>query len=285
MTYEHEAMHAETLLYMLAQSPLTRAPSAVSAPQWGALARRWNEEARGMPNKVLNIPAGTVEIGHDDLEAEDAKFPGPQGWETHELGWDIEHPKIAVKVDSFKVDSLPISNEEYLAFLKSTSTDFEDVDAFPASWQKVDGEWQVRTLYGPVSFEVAGKWPLMASKNEIDSFAKSKGGRLPTEAELRLLWESEEGPRPAGQLANVGFKNWHVVPYIASASIPRLQAHVRPVNSSRDPAGGILHGHNGGVWEWTDSVFKAPEGYVPSVIYPGYSSDFFDNKHYVVVSR
>ena len=207
-------MHAETLLYMLAQSPLTRSPSAVSTPQWEILAKRWDQEAQKNLNNVLEISAGTIEMGHRDLEAEDEQFPDAQGWERHEFGWDIEHPNVAFHVEAFKVDSLPISNEEYLAFLKSTNTDFENADALPASWQQVDGEWKVRTLYGPVSFEIAGKWPLMASKNEIDSFAKSKGGRLPTEAELRLLWETPEGPRPAGQLANVGFKNWHAIPYV-----------------------------------------------------------------------
>ena len=86
------------------------------------------------------------------------------------------------------------------------------VDALPASWQQVDGEWKVRSLAGPLDFDIAGQWPLMASKIEIDAFARWKGGRLPTEAELRLLWENEQGPRPSGIGANVGFKNWHPIP-------------------------------------------------------------------------
>lgn len=32
-------------------------------------------------------------------------------------------------------------------------------------------------------------------------------------------------------------------------------------------------------------MFEPYEGYVPSEIYPGYSADFFDQKHYVVVSE
>lgn len=32
-------------------------------------------------------------------------------------------------------------------------------------------------------------------------------------------------------------------------------------------------------------MFEPYEGYVPSEIYPGYSADFFDQKHYVVVSQ
>lgn len=203
MTFEHEAMHAETLLYMLIQSKSTRPPTAVATPQWDILAKSWANEA--IPNKVLTIEGGTVELGHHDLESEDQKYLTKDGWETHENGWDNEHPAAVATVKTFKVDSLPITNNEYKASLGES----KDI---PASWIEADGKVMVRTLYGPVDFDVAGLWPLMASKNEIDAFAKSKGGRLPTEAELRFLWEHPEGPRPAGVLANVGVKNWHPVP-------------------------------------------------------------------------
>ena len=203
MTYEHEAMHAETLLYMLFQSKSTRPPTAVATPQWDVLAKRWACEA--VSNKVLSIQGGIVHLGHHDLESEDANHATKEGWETHEFGWDNEHPAISRPAKDFKVDSLPITNNDYKSFLG-------DSGDIPASWIEVDGKLMVRTLYGPVDFDVAGLWPLMASKLEIDAFAESKGGRLPTEAELKMLWEHPEGPRPAGELANVGVRNWHPVP-------------------------------------------------------------------------
>ena len=42
-------------------------------------------------------------------------------------------------------------------------------------------------------------------------------------------------------------------------------------------------GHNGGVFEWTSTVFDNYDGFVPSKLYPGYSTDFFDSHHQVVV--
>ena len=45
-----------------------------------------------------------------------------------------------------------------------------------------------------------------------------------------------------------------------------------------------MYGHNGGVWEWTSTPLEGYEGFVPSGLYPGYSADFFDGKHFVVVS-
>ena len=58
----------------------------------------------------------------------------------------------------------------------------------------------------------------------------------------------------------------------------------RPANTTSDQSGAILHGHNGGVWEWTSTELAGPEGFIPSELYPGYSADFFDGKHFKVVS-
>ncbi|WVQ98171.1 hypothetical protein IAU59_005293 [Kwoniella sp. CBS 9459] len=271
MTFEHEAMHAETLLYMLAQSDETRHPTATSTPQFDVLAKKWNEDVQ--ENKVLSFEGGgEIELGHRDLESEDKQYTDGQGWESHEFGWDNEHPVCVQRVKGFKIDSLPISNSDYLAFLKANDKYSQlTKETAPASWVRPassDGEWRVRSLYGPQSFEVAGKWPLMASKLELDEYAKWKGGRLPTEAELRVLWRNESGPRTSGGECNTGVKNWHPVP---------------PTNTYTDNAGKVIHGHNGGVWEWTNTPFDGYEGFVPSVIYPGYSADFFDGKHFVVL--
>lgn len=43
-------------------------------------------------------------------------------------------------------------------------------------------------------------------------------------------------------------------------------------------------GSNGGVWEWTSTLFDTHDGLVPTNIFPGYSADFFDGVHHVVVS-
>jgi formylglycine-generating enzyme required for sulfatase activity len=211
MTYEHEAMHAETLLYMLIQSAATRPPTCLATPQWDVLAKRWGIEAASNTNEVLSIPAGQVEVGHDDAEDEDEQYTSPDAWAGHEFGWDPENPRISVHVPAFKVDALPISNGDYLDFAGKTGLVLTK-DSAPASWVQKDGEWRVRTLYGPVGFDVAGRWPVQASKNELEAYARWKGGRLPSEVELRAFWAHEDGARPAGERANVGFKNWHPVP-------------------------------------------------------------------------
>ena len=65
-------------------------------------------------------------------------------------------------------------------------------------------------MYGPVSMEIAAQWPVLASYNDLGLFAASKGGRLPTEPELRLFLDLYEVGHEGG--GNIGFRNWHPVP-------------------------------------------------------------------------
>lgn len=204
MTYEHEGQHAETLLYMLAQSLDTEAPGAV--PDWEVLMNTWTVDSQ----KVIKVDKGEITLGHNDPEQEDDKDNSKsKDWSQHEFGWDEESPAHTVTVDSFKVNALPITNGEYAEYLTTSK-----IKTIPASWIKhgQDDKIMIRTFYGPVDFEIGKDWPLMASKIEIEGYAKSVGGRLPTEAELRLLWENEEGPRVDGESANIGFRNWHPIP-------------------------------------------------------------------------
>ena len=42
-------------------------------------------------------------------------------------------------------------------------------------------------------------------------------------------------------------------------------------------------GSNGGIWEWTSTPFDTHDGLSPTKLFTGYSTDFFDTKHHVVV--
>jgi len=63
----------------------------------------------------------------------------------------------------------------------------------------------------------------------------------------------------------VGFKHWHPV----------------PVTQNGDKLSG--QGELGGVWEWTSSELEKHAGFEPMELYPGYTADFFDGKHNVVL--
>ncbi|KAJ6508312.1 DUF323 domain-containing protein [Mycena sanguinolenta] len=258
MTFEHEALHAETLLYMLLQRAGTGTlpPPGFTPPPWESLAETWDSAPEPESSTVTLGPA-TVTLGHDDNEAEDdASASDVDG---HAFGWDNEHPKREVHVDQFSIEWRPVTNGQFFKYYLSQ----DGAVAIPASWVEVEGEMHVRTLYGPVPMKIAQNWPVLTSHSSLSKYVEVQGGRLPSEAELRLFLDKFDSGYEGG--GNVGFRNWHPIP--ATAGGPR--------NGGK--------GGNGGVWEWTSTVFDKFDGFEPSVLYPGYSADFFDGAHQVVL--
>ncbi|KAF5382668.1 hypothetical protein D9615_002725 [Tricholomella constricta] len=258
MTFEHEALHAETLLYMLLQRAGTGTlpPPGFTAPPWSSLAATWSSAPQPKTQTVTLGPA-EITLGHDDAEADDDTLVV----EGHEFGWDNEQPKRVALVGRFEISWRPVTNGQFYEFYNGEG---KGKVQFPASWvQEKGGEIKVRTLYGPVPLKIAQQWPVLTSYNNLSTYATVKGGRLPTEPELRLFYEKFESGYEGG--ANIGFRNWHPVP--ATTGGERSEGK----------------GSNGGVWEWTSTLFDKYDGFVPSELYPGYSMDFFDGAHQVVL--
>ncbi|KZV82906.1 DUF323 domain-containing protein [Exidia glandulosa HHB12029] len=259
MTLEHEGFHAETLLYMLLQragppAPGTLPPSGFALPPWDLLRAEW-EAAPKLTEHTVELGPTEVVLGHDDVETPDEAERPSSGDE--EFGWDNESPKRSAHVGKVRMSWRCITNGEYLAFYEKQ----KDTTELPKSWVLLDGRFMVRTLYGPVEMEVAYEWPVLASYDALSTYATVKGGRLPTEPELRLFLDQFHH----SNAQNVGFRNWHPTP--STMGLPAT--------------GG--KGSNGGAWEWTSTVLDAHEGFQSSILYPGYSSDFFDGKHMVVL--
>ncbi|KAJ3731182.1 DUF323 domain-containing protein [Lentinula guzmanii] len=260
MTFEHEAFHAETLLYMLLQRAGTGTvpPPGFAVPEWNSLVASWKYIPPPVEDTVTLGPA-MVELGHDDAEGEDELENHGREVNDHEFGWDNEHPKRQAEVQEFRISWRPITNGQFHEVFKTNKDKFH----VPASWIEEDGEFKVRTLYGPVPLSIAEDWPVFTSYNDLSTYATVKGGRLPTEPELRLFYDKFECGFEGG--ANFGFRNWHPVPATTGG---KQNGH---------------KGHNGGVWEWTSTEFDRHDGFVPSKLYPGYSMDFFDGAHQVVI--
>ncbi|KAI0755095.1 hypothetical protein C8Q80DRAFT_1094925 [Daedaleopsis nitida] len=257
MTYEHEALHAETLLYMLLQRAGTGTlpPNGFVPPPWEVLAESWDNELEPQTKTVTLGPA-EVTLGHDDSEDEDQSTDVL----NHSFGWDNEHPKRTVHVDQFKIEWRPVTNGQFFSFYTNEG---QNKVQFPKSWIEIDGQIFVRTMYGPVPLKIAQHWPIVTSYDNLSTYASVKGGRIPTEPELRLFLDKFECGYEGG--ANIGFRNWHPTP--------------ATTGGTKD--GG--KGHNGGVWEWTSTSLAAHEGFEQSKLYPGYSTDFFDTHHKAVI--
>ena len=58
--------------------------------------------------------------------------------------------------------------------------------------------------------KTAHLWPVMTTYDDLLTYATAKGGRIPTEPELRLFLDKFDYGYEGG--TNVGFRNWHPVP-------------------------------------------------------------------------
>ncbi|EGG01896.1 uncharacterized protein MELLADRAFT_110519 [Melampsora larici-populina 98AG31] len=275
MIYEHEALHLETFLYMLVQLPSLNMLPTFSPPDWSSLSRQWDLEATtdsGTAELIEYSDTTTLLVGHDDLDRDDEKL---NFCENHEFGWDNEHPARTEVVGPFKLSPTPISNLDYLVYaLENLPHGLRlDVTVVPASWdytfdsdsESPEHDIRIRTIYGLVPFSVGKHWPVQASGRQLKAYAHRRGGRLPAANELRVYLRDNPSDGP---LSPVGFRHWHPI----------------PARAGQKEADGVWRGGmNGGIWEWTETVFDRHVNFQSSLLYPGYSSDFFDGAHWVLL--
>ncbi len=267
---EHELMHQETLQYMFQQLPAERKRRPAGMPPY-----RFDGAA---PPGEVEVRGGPVVLG--------ARF------DELPFGWDNEFPEQVVQVGDLVMDRTPVRTSEYLEFLA------DDGYRRPELWTDDDWRWRERigleqpvfwssegdrrfhhTMFDRLELERVRDWPVYASLAEARAYARWRGRRLPTEAEvaraayttpggsIRSFPWGEDAPSPAH--GNFDFAHWAPTPV---GAFPR-----------GDSAWGVAELVGNG-WEWTSSVFAPFPGFEPTISsYPGYSADFFDDRHYVML--
>ncbi len=258
LVIEHELMHHETLLYMVQQLDrrLVRRPPFVPSPRFDG----------GVAPARVAVPGGRVRLGAD--------------FDRVPFGWDNEFPSTAQDVHAFQVDRTPVRNREWLAFVRAGGYERPELwtaDGWawkervghraPAFWWNVCGAWRYRTLFDDVPLDLVGDWPVYVSWAEADAYARWAGGMLPSEAEFHRAADGVRWGDP--ETGNYDFRQWSPEPVGRSAA-------GESVFGVRDLVG------NG--WEWTRSVFAPFPGFTAwARTYPGYSADFFDGRHQVML--
>ena len=74
-------------------------------PCWESLAEVW-DAAPLSSSPTITLGPATVELGHDDFEADDASLDV----RDHKLGWDNEHPRRWIDVGEIRIEWRPITN-------------------------------------------------------------------------------------------------------------------------------------------------------------------------------
>lgn len=262
---EHREMHAETLLYMLQQVPLTqlRTPSR----------RAWDATA-APPSRQVDLPPGVATLGQDTTAGT--------------FGWDNEFGTSRILVPAFAIDVHPVTNAAYQGFVDAGG--YEDARWWstagwnwlhetgvrhPCSWRRRGRVWWQRGIFAEGPLPPA--WPVYVSHAEASAYARWRGRALPTEGQWhraaygtpagseRLYPWGRDPPRPGR-----GNLDWQ--------ALTPTPVHQYPAGRSAWNVADLL----GNGWEWTRSVFAPLPDFAPLAAYPGYSADFFDGQHYVL---
>jgi iron(II)-dependent oxidoreductase len=269
MVVQHEHMHDETMLAthqlrrgepVLADLPPPPATSPPVAPE------------------VL-VPAGAF----------------PFGTSTDPWAHDNERPAHLVDVPAFWIDTVPVTNGAYRAFVEGGGYDER------RWWSEAGWDWRCRSgkrspafwlREGSASASGSGWYrrrfgriePLPDDQpvqhvcfHEADAYARWAGRRLPTEAE----WEKAASWDP-GAATKHRFPWGDDLPTLDQANLG--QRHLQPAPVGAYPAGASSVGAHqmlGDVWEWTSTSFT---GYPGFCVFPyrEYSEVFFGGEYQVL---
>ncbi len=259
MIVQHEQQHDETMMatHQLRQGE----PVLVGRP----LPEAERVDPATIPAEVL-VPAGSFTMG-----------TSVEPWAL-----DNERPAHQVYLPAYHIDTFPVSNVDYRAFV-------EDGGYGQPRWWTAEG-WRHRVeagLVAPLFWERdGGRWwrvrfgavePLPDDEPvqhvcwyEADAYARWAGKRLPTEGE----WEKAARHDPAsGRSRRFPWGDDEPTPIRANLG----GDHLRPAPVGSFPGGASAYGVHqllGDVWEWTASDFRGYPGFEPFP-YREYSEVFF----------
>ncbi|WP_030219860.1 ergothioneine biosynthesis protein EgtB [Streptomyces bikiniensis] len=263
MVAQHEQQHDET---MLITHQLRKGPPVLTAPPPPV------HRSGPLPSEVL-VPGGPFTMGTSD-----------EPWAL-----DNERPAHRRDVPAFHIDTVPVTNGAYRAFIADGGyTDRrwwhpagwaqirEHGIGAPLFWHRDGGQW-LRRRFG-VTEPVPEEEPVLhVSWYEADAYARWAGRRLPTEAE----WEKAARFDPAtGRSRRHPWGDADPGPEHANLG----QRHLGPAAAGSYPEGASPLGVRqliGDVWEWTASDFLPYPGFT-AFPYKEYSEVFFGPEHKVL---
>jgi gamma-glutamyl hercynylcysteine S-oxide synthase len=262
MLVQHEHQHNETML-----QTLSLAAPGVYAP-----------ERRPLPAS----PPG--QRGPDMVRIDGG--PCVLGSSSDGFVYDNERPAHEVDVPTFEIDRLPVTNADFMLFVEGGGYRRRDWWSDEGwAWREAEGielphywtaDGEVRAFERTSPLE-PDKPVMHVSWYEADAYARSRGKRLPTEAEWEKAasWDEASGEQrllpwghdpPGARLANLDHTAF------GPARVGAFPAGASPY--------GVL-GMVGDAWEWTASDFTGYPGFEPFP-YREYSEIFFGSEYKVL---
>jgi formylglycine-generating enzyme required for sulfatase activity len=203
------------------------------------------------------------------------------------FGWCNEFGETIVEVPEFAIDKYPITNRQFLDFVETGGYQNKDYwsaagwswiasseRAHPQFWLRSGRKWLFKEMFDVI--ELPEHHPAWVAHAEAEAYARWKHGRLMTEAEFhRAAYGTDNGERayPWGQSA----------PDETKGNFGLRRMSPLPVGSTPDGASYFgVEELVGNGWEWTSTAFRPFPGFERLQSYPGYSADFFDERHFVL---
>jgi gamma-glutamyl hercynylcysteine S-oxide synthase len=257
----HERQHSETIL-----QTLQIMSSESYSPSRPDVRARAGDERPGM----VAVEGGTFQMGADGGS----------------FCYDNEQQLHAVELAPFWIDRFPVSNGDYLEFI-------DDGGYSRSEWWSDEGwQWRCeRRAFAPRYWERDGDGfaersfdriepldPLRpvchVSWYEADAFARSRGKRLPTEAEWEkaATWDERAGTKRLQAWGDGGHDER--LANLGQLSFGTVQTGAFPAGAAPCGAEQMM----GDVWEWTSSGFDAYPGFEPFP-YAEYSEVFFGGQY------
>eukprot|EP00775_Hariotina_reticulata_P001554 gene1554-1894_t len=171
---------------------------------------------------------------------------------------------------------------------------------------------RVKSVFGLVPLAEAGFWPVYCSALQAGQYAEwfsrsahglGRDWRLMTENEWLLArqhnmgwgqadgdavsesavdWSAMAAASTSASDIGVNFNTWHPTPVALLPSVMKVSCSSSNVLGS---AGGdqlLVSQLNTNGWEWTSTPFGPHPGFQADLMYPEYSTDFFDGRHLVL---
>jgi ergothioneine biosynthesis protein EgtB len=249
MGFHHECQHQELLVYDLQH---------LLAEQYRPIRKNKMPDPSEAEQKPVPVKGGLFSVGYNG----------------NDYCYDIELPEHKVYLNDFKIDSFPVTNEQFLEFMDDggykdykywLSDGWEKVKKnkweSPMYWERSEEKWKVRDFLG--IRDINPKEPVChVSYYEADAYCKWAGKRLPTEAE----WEKAACWNEEKQVKTI-FPWGNEAPSEQNCNLLESYhwgcSEIGSYSMGKSPSG--CYQMIGDVWEWTASEF---------VGYPGFKTGF-----------
>ncbi|MBD2395416.1 5-histidylcysteine sulfoxide synthase [Cyanobacterium aponinum FACHB-4101] len=260
MGIEHQRIHIETSSMLIRQLPveLIAKPSS-----W------YYASSKGKPpkNDMITVKGGVVNLGNPE--------------KAYLYGWDVDFGTREVIVNDFAVSKYPITNDEFLQFVKSggyQNSNYWQEEGWqwretnqvthPKFWILNQDSYRYRLMFDEIDLPL--DFPVEVNHHEAIAFCNYYSQKIGQKCTMmsEAQWHLASGKNQDDE------NNYNLnLKYISPTPVGSIE-------TAQSDEG--IYDLRGNVWEWLADIFTPLTDFQPHYLYQDYSAPFFDNRHYLL---